>query len=292
MLALYAAAFVTFSTLVDKKILYKEHALEYATTWGIATFLFTFILFSFKLDFNFPFYFWFILIFIGILNTAGVIFLTKAFRHLEISIASPLMGFEPGFVVLLAFLFLGESINYMQTWGLVLILSGGYLLEIRKEKFSLLQPIKEAINSKYVHYALLSILFYSVSSVVTRFIIKESNDYGINVYTYTIIVRFFVALFLLILLSLIYDGIQGVKNGIKTMGWLLLPACFFSIAHSFITLIAISIPSANVGLVLAIKRISIFFETLIGGELFHDHNLFLKLLSSLLMIFGAYLIIL
>lgn len=290
-LALYAAAFATFSTLIDKKILFKEHALEYAATWAIVTFFISLPLFIFKADFNFSGYFWWIFLIIALLNTGGVIFLTKAFRHLEISVASPLMGFEPVFVVFLSFLFLKENISYTQVWGLVCIMSGGYLLEIRKEKFSLIQPIKEAINSKYIRYALLSILFYSLSSIISRAIINTNSNIGINVYTYTLIVRFFVALFLLILLSILYDGIQGVKNGVKNMGWLLLPASLFSIAHGILTLTAFSLPEANAGLVLAVKRISIFFETLIGGELFHDHNLFLKLLSSVIMIIGIYLMI-
>ena len=290
-LALYAAVFATFSTLIDKKILYKEHALEYVTTWALITFILVTPFLIFKLNFNFPYYFWLILILISILNTAGIIYLTKAFRHLEISIASPLMSFEPAFVVLLAFLFLNESINYSQTWGLLLILVGGYFLEIRKENFSLIQPIKEAFNSKYIHYGLLAIFLYSISAIISRFIVNTNNAININIYTYFFLIKLFVAINLLVLLSILYDGIQGVKNGIKNMGWLLIPACIFSIIHGFLTLFAFSIPSANVGLVMAIKRISIFFETLIGGELFHDYNLFIKLVSSLIMLFGIYLII-
>ncbi len=290
MLSLYAAAFATFSTLIDKKILYKEHALEYVTTWAIVSFILAAPFFIFKVNFNFPNYIWIVLIIISIINCVGVIFLTKAFRHLEISVASPLMGFEPAFVVLLAYIFLKESITYTQTWGLLLIVFGGYLLEARKEKFSFIQPLKEAVQSKYFHYALLAMFFYSISSIISRFIVNSNNNYGLDIYTYFFIIKFFVALFLLIILSILYDGLQGVKNGINNMGWLLLPASIFSIFHGFLTLSAFSIPSANVGLVIAIKRISIFFETLIGGELFHDHNLFIKVLSSFVMMFGVYLI--
>ncbi len=290
-LALYAAAFATFSTILDKKILYKEHALEYVTTWAIATFFLSAPFFIFKINFNFEIYIWGILILVSIINTAGLIYLAKAFRHLKISVASPLMGFEPVFVVLLSFLFLKEQISSTQGWGLMLIMAGGYLLELKKDKFSLIQPIKDAINSKYIHYGLLSIVFYSFSSVISRFIINTENSSGLNIYTYHVIVRFFVAFFLLILLSVFYDGIQGVKNGIKKMGWLLLPASFLSVAHGLLTLKAFSIPSANAGLVLAVKRISIFFETLIGGELFHDKDLMIKVISSITMIIGAYLML-
>ena len=147
------------------------------------------------------------------------------------------------------------------------------------------------INSKYVHYGLLAIVCYGISSVISRYILNIESNLGLNIYTYYFIIKFFTAFFLLALLSIMYDGIQGVKNGVKNMGWLLIPAVAFSIFHGFITLYAITIPSVNVGLVMEVKRVSIFFETLIGGELFHDHNLFLKLISSVVMIAGAYLII-
>jgi len=289
MYALYAAAFATFSTIIHKKLLYKEHALEFITILSISNFIFT-LPFLYKSDFNFSFYVLLIIIFISLINSLGAYYLTKAFRHLEISIASPLMGFEPGFVVLLSFLFLKEGITYSQMWGLILTLIGGYLLEVRWG-FSLLQPIREAIKSKYIHYGLLAILIYSFSAIISRYIVNTNNNFSLNIYTYLILVHFFVSIILFFSLMLKYDGIYGIKNGIKNMGWLLLPSSFFSVAHGFFTLFAISLPEANVGLVLAIKRISIFFETLIGGELFHDPNLFMKVIASVIIILGVYLVI-
>ena len=96
---------------------------------------------------------------------------------------------------------------------------------------------------------------------------------------------------LFLILSVKYDGIIGVRNGIKQMGWVIIPASFFSTLHGFLTLFAISVPAANVGLVIVIKRTSIFFETLIGGQLFHDSNLLIKSIASIIMLFGIYLII-
>ncbi len=290
MLALYAAAFATFSTIIHKKLLFKEHALEFITTLAIISALFSFG-FLIKSDFAFSPSIWPVLIILAIINTSAVIYLTKAFRHLEISVASPLMGVEPAILVILAFLFLKESISFQQTWGLILTLVGGYLLEIKRENFSIFQPIKEAIKSKYIHYGLLAILLYSISATTTRYIINPERGFGINAYTFAFIMHFLMASILLLILSIKYDGIEGVKNGVKNMGWLLLPASFFSVAAGFLTLIAISIPAANVGLVIVIKRVSIFFETLIGGQLFHDHNLFSKIMASIIIITGIYLVI-
>ena len=290
-LALYAAAFATFSTIIHKKLLYREHALEFITTLAITNALFSSI-FLIKADFTFSPSIWPFLIIISIINSAAVIYLTKAFRHLQISVASPLMGFEPAVLVILAFLFLQETITFNQARGLVLMIIGGYLLEIKREKFSIFQPIKEAVKSKYIHYSLLAIFLYSISATATRYIINPDRGFGINPFTFAFLIHFLVASILLLNLSIKYDGIEGVKKGIKNMGFLLIPASFFSVAHGFLTLLAISIPAANVGLVIAIKRISIFFETLIGGELFHDSNLFIKIIASLIMILGIYLVVL
>ncbi|MBI2671644.1 DMT family transporter, partial [Candidatus Woesearchaeota archaeon] len=260
MLALYAAVFSTFSTLVHKKILYKEHAMEFVTVTALFNFLFAFA-FLFKADFNFNYKILYLIFLVALIDSVALIFLFKAFRHLEISVASPLMGFEPGFIVLLSFLFLKEGITYLQTWGLVLIIFGGYLIEIKRDSFSFLQPIKDAVKSKYIHYSLFAILLYGIGAVLTRYIVNPVKGFGINPYTYAFLIYGLNAFILFFILSIIYDGIQGVKNGIKTIGWWTIPSSLLFVAHGFLGLLAISKPEANVGLVIAIKRISIFFET-------------------------------
>ncbi len=290
MLALYAAAFATFSTIIHKKLLLKEHALEFLTTLSITT-AFLSLFFLIKADFSFSPSVWPLLILISIIDALGSIYFIKAIRHLEISVAAPLMGFEPAILVILAFLFLRETITFQQTWGLLLTMLGGYLLEIKKENFSFFQPIKDAMKSKYFHYMFLALFLFSISSIFTRYIVNPERNFNLNPYTFAFLIHALVASILLLILSLKYDGIEGVKNGIKSMGWLLIPASFFSIMQGFLTLLAIAVPSANVGLVIVIKRISIFFETLIGGELFHDHNLFYKIIASIIIILGIYLVI-
>ena len=290
MLALYAAAFATFSTIIHKKLLFHEHALEFVTTLAITNAIFGFG-FLIKSDFAFSPSIWPYIITIAIVNTFAVIYLTKAFKHLEISVASPLMGFEPAVLVIFAFLFLRETITNQQAWGLLLTIFGGYLLEIKREKFDFFQPIKDSIKSKYIHYMFIAILLYSSSSTITRYIINPERNFNLNPYTYAFLINIFMASILLLILSLKFDGIEGVKNGIKNMGWLLLPASFFSIIQGFLTLLAIAVPAANVGLVIVVKRTSIFFETLIGGKLFHEQNLFFKIIASIIIIFGLYLII-
>lgn len=289
-LALYAAVFATFSTIIHKKLLFKEHALEFVTTLALINAVFS-IFFLIKADFSFSPSIWPLLIVVAILNSVGAIYLSRAFRHLEISAASPLMGFEPAILVIMAFLFLQETITFKQTWGLVLTIFGGYLLEIKKENFGIFQPIKEWVKSKYIRYAFLAIFLYSISSTMTRYLVNSDRGFNLNPYTYAFLIHFLVASILLLVLNFKYDGLVGIKNGVKNMGWMIIPAALFSLAHGFLTLFAISIPAANVGLVIVIKRTSIFFETLIGGELFHDSNLFFKGVASIIIIAGIYLII-
>ncbi len=290
MLALYAAVFATFSTIIHKKLLFKEHALEFVTTLAImnAVFSFPFLL---KADFSFSPTIWPMLIAVVILNSVGIVYLARAFRHLEISVASPLMGFEPAVLVIFAFLFLQEAITFKQAGGLVLTIFGGYLLEIKKENFNLLQPIKDWIKSKYVKYAFFAIFVYSISSTITRYMVNIDRGFNLNPYTYAFLIHTLVASVLFLFLTIKYDGINGVKNGVKSMGWMLIPASFFSTLHGFLTLFAISVPAANVGLVIVIKRTSIFFETLVGGQIFHDSNLLIKSTASIIMLLGIYLII-
>jgi uncharacterized membrane protein len=47
---------------------------------------------------------------------------------------------------------------------------------------------------------------------------------------------------------------------------------------------------AAVGLVVAVKRSSALFTTVIGGELFREHDLIRKSVACLIMIVGVYLL--
>ena len=208
-----------------------------------------------------------------------------AVRHMEVSTASPFFLFEPALIVILAFLFLNEGLTRGQVGGIGLLLFGTYVLETHKFR-NALEPLRELMRSRYIHFILLAMFIYSLTAIGDRFVLSR---YNIEPWTYLALAQILVALAYMAMLSIFHDGVKGITNGFKVSGgWIFLIA-LFTIGYRLADVFAVKI--SYVGLVQAVKKLSVFFSVLIGGELFHEHNLGRKVLASAIMLAGAILIV-
>tara|TARA_Y100000310_G_scaffold208059_1_gene208559 strand:- start:743 stop:1357 length:615 start_codon:yes stop_codon:yes gene_type:complete len=203
---------------------------------------------------------------------------------MQISEVAPLFNLTPGFLAVLAFLFLGETLTRFQVGGLVLLIVGSYVLETDHNSF--FKSALKHFKSKYVTYAITAALIFSFCSLLDKFIL---NNY-LNPYEYLILIWWFVAVNFLILSSLEFDGIKGIKHCIKITHFKVILTAFFSFIANLSAFIAMS--TAYVSLVIPIRRLSTLGSTLIGGEMFHEKGLLRKSFACLIMVVGACLIIL
>jgi drug/metabolite transporter (DMT)-like permease len=72
------------------------------------------------------------------------------------------------------------------------------------------------------------------------------------------------------------------------IGWIALISVL-TIGYRYTQIVAVSL--ASVALVLAIKRTSVFWATIIGGKLFHDKDLLKRSIAAILILIGAILIL-
>jgi len=79
-------------------------------------------------------------------------------------------------------------------------------------------------------------------------------------------------------------------EGFKAAGWWVLLVGLFTVGYRWTEVNAMAM--VPVALVVAIKRTSGFFSALIGGELFHEHNLPRKLAACVILLGGALLVVL
>ena len=77
-----------------------------------------------------------------------------------------------------------------------------------------------------------------------------------------------------------------MKNDI--IGWISLISVL-TIGYRYTQIVAVSL--ASVALVLAIKRTSVFWATVIGGKLFNDKDLLKRSIAAILILIGAILIL-
>lgn len=285
LLSLGSAFFSAGAAVSQKKVLFQTEALT-----------FSFLLFIFVAIFSLPAVFLsdfsavstgalIALYFRSLLGTFSFLFVMLSIKNMDISRALPLLALTPGLVALFAFIFLGDNLTLIQISGLLLLIIGTYILEV-KSRGSVLEPFKIFIKSRSHNYVLAALVLFTITAVTDRALLgkyKFQPD------------AFYLAqqLFYLLNFSLIVIITGGLRKNISRLkdpglvGWLLLIA-LLTTGYRYTEISAIKI--APVALVLSVKRISIFIAMIAGGKLFKEKNLLKKIIAAAIIIGGSLLI--
>jgi drug/metabolite transporter (DMT)-like permease len=281
-LSLLSAIFVSISTILQKKILMKEHALEFSTVRILYTFLFSLTIIPFiKFQVSLSLLTFIYIISLGI--TAGILYRAKAVRHLEISVVSPLMNISPLFLVVIAYFILKETPTISQFVGIILILTGAYFLEADHKLYNLIYPFKKMLRSKHIHYLIFALLVFAFTATFEKFMITHL----IEPLTLLFFVWFFVAINFVVL-EIARFGLKDIKKEFKRHKFITVITSFFTFLGTVFYILSLSL--ANVSLVIPIRRLSTLFTTIVGGELFHENRLKYKIIACFIITIGAYLI--
>jgi len=203
----------------------------------------------------------------------------------HISGALPLLVLTPGFVALFAFLFGLEMLSILQISGMLLLLVGTYLLEM-KPKQALTEPFKIFSKSANYHYIGFAILLFTASSILDKILLgkyKMPPDAFMA----------FQQVFYGIVITTVYLFSNKIKRNPlnsfdkKIWFWIIIISVL-TMGYRYTQIKAIKI--APVSLVLSVKRISVFIAVIIGGKMFNDKNLFRKALATAIMVAGAIMI--
>ncbi|PIN94091.1 hypothetical protein COU54_00405 [Candidatus Pacearchaeota archaeon CG10_big_fil_rev_8_21_14_0_10_31_24] len=283
-LTILSAIFGALAVTTDKKILFKEHAMEFATIIAIFNVLLSIPLF-FLIDYStLPIQPIIYLFFVAPLGATAFLLMMKVIRHEEISTAGPISMLKPAVVAIFAFLILRESLSLTQFGGLILIVFGAYTLGNHKNKH-FTDPFKILKNKKISIYIILAIIIYGLTAVFDRFVL---TTYPIAPLAYLSFAQLFVAIDFIILITIFHGGIKDIKKGTLKFGYWIFLASILTVVCRLFHVYAVSM--ANVGLVVSLREISVLFTILLGGELFHEKNIKKKIISSLIMITGVTLI--
>jgi len=284
--AILCAFLLSAASLVQKKTLIREHAMEFAATLAIITMIlclpFLFFIDLSQLNPRIIF----IIYSASWLGSIGFLLVAKSVRHMEISEAAPLLVIGPAVSAILAFVLLGEKLTLLQMSGILILIIGSYILEL-KSNHDFSHPMRIFRQSRYSIFILFAVALYAVASIFDRVVLSQ---YSIQPLAYIAVVHIFIAINFLILISLFHDGIRGIRHGLQNTGVWLLLAGMLTVGYRLAQ--AQAVQAAYVGLVLPIKRMSAFFTTIIGGELYHEHNLFRKSIACAIMLGGVLMIVL
>lgn len=286
LIAFISAVLSAFAAISQKKVLFEMDAFDFSVLLSIFNFLFALTLIPI-VNFSEISSISLVILYVKtIFGAFGFLLVMLAIKNLEISGALPLMILTPALVAFAAFFILGESLSITNIFGMGTLLFGLYLLETSDSK-SLLESIKVFSSSKYKHYLLGAIALFTISSVVDKYLLR---DYNLEPITFLFFQQLFLALNFIVFHLLLRKNLSQLLKNIdfKLFSWLVLIA-LFTIGYRYSLLAAMKL--APVSLVLAIKRTSIFFATIIGGKLFSEHTILRRSIATVLMLAGVYLIL-
>ncbi len=222
-----------------------------------------------------------------ILNSAEFYFVMLSLKNLEISKALPLLVLTPGFVALFAFLLLNEPLSINQLLGMGMLLIGTYILEMQaKEDF--LEPFKVFVKSKNYRYIITALFLFTATTLLDKYILKDLIK---NPKAFLVFQQLFTAIIFFVAALFIKGGIVKILKDTNNdwWKWIILVAVL-TIGYRYSQIEAIKFAPA-VALVLAVKRISVFFASIIGGKIFNEKNLLQKAIATLILIGGTFFIV-
>jgi len=285
-IALLSAFLSAFAAITQKKVLFNFGALEFSFLLSLVNLVFS-IPFFFFIDYGTINSFNLLVLFIKSVIGVGAFFCVMlSLKNLEISNALPLLALTPGFIAVFAFIFLGEALKTAEVVGLIILMLGTYILESGNST-KIIFPFSILLKSKYHRFVILALLLFTASSILDKLLLIKLNLSPISLTA-------FQHIYFAIMFSIIFfvfrkktEPLPNITNKIN-LGWIALISVL-TIGYRYTQVVAIGL--ASVALVLAVKRTSVFWATIIGGRIFSDKDLLKRSIAAVLILVGAILIL-
>jgi drug/metabolite transporter (DMT)-like permease len=284
-LASCSAVLSAAAAVIQKKVLLRAHALEFSFLVSLLIMAFSMYV-PFTMDITaLPRATLLIILGKSVLGGAAFLLVMMALEREQISSILPLLGLTPAVTALVSFVATGEVLKGWEWIGIGLVVAGTYLLERGPagNTFAFLSVPRLLTSHYYIAGAL---GLFAVSSVADKVLMTGYRTDPRIILVYQHLVYCFIFGLLLVVrkvpLRLVLQ--QGREH------WPFLAAIgILTIAYRFTQLEATK--DAPVALVLAVKRTSILYASLLGGRLFSDDRLGVRVAGASLIIASGFVIL-
>ncbi|AMK11557.1 DMT family transporter [Pseudodesulfovibrio indicus] len=210
----------------------------------------------------------------------AIILYYRAIRLSPLSLTLPFLSFTPVFVLLTGGLILDEHLSALGVTGMLLVVAGGYVLNLDSAKYGLLGPIRAVWHEPGSAIMLAVAVLFGLTSVGGKVIILESSP------LFAALVIF--SLYGLVLtLILILTGKASLKN-LTRRPLLGLVAGLIVFAEAACHNLAMNLTAA--AYMITIKRTAGLLSVLYGWLLFKETGIRYRLLGTAIMTAGAAII--
>ncbi len=237
-----------------------------------------------------------------LLNILATTLTFRALTSTDISLAIPMLSFTPLFLVGTAALILHEIPSVIGMAGIVIIVTGSYILNTADEDESIIDPFRAMFSHPGVLSMLVVAFLYAIAINFDKMVMQNSDTVFGSGIVFLLLGIAFVIIFIIRHLRLNKNFHQLVSPAIPVLPknrslfrWqdVINAGLFIGIV---ITIEAVVINTAYsqqiVPYVIAIKRMSIILIVVYGAFVFREKDVIRRLSGAGLMLFGAVLILL
>ncbi|BBO72850.1 hypothetical protein DSCW_02670 [Desulfosarcina widdelii] len=282
-LVLLSAAMHALRNFLTKKALDKQSFIWWYETFGLIFFtpVFVWVLVSEGMG---------VLIFSKMILISGVlhvlywVFLAKSLENGDLSLVYPIMRSSPALVLVFSIAVLGERVSTTGIAGILLVAVGVYTIGMNRFSLAeLIRPMRAVRSDRATRFALLTLVMVAAYSLADKIAVEEMHPV-VFAYLYPWVSM---ALFSLYLGNTKWSGGAFIrewdcnKTGILLCGVL-------SIFGYFLILAAFTLE--RVSYIVGLRQLSIVFAVLLGGHFLKEENRLVRIVSSVVIFLGAYLI--
>ena len=211
---------------------------------------------------------------------AALFLYMKAIKVSPLSLTIPFLAFTPVWMILIAWLLLGELPNVWGGLGVIVVASGAYVLNVDHSRQGILEPVRAIFREQGSWIMLIVSLLYAITATVGKKLIIMAG------------VWYFAPMYFLGLTALLWPvlrltGHLNVSRLFSRPIWGLSVGLCNTIMIYTHGLAIIAAPAAYM---MAVKRTSLIFAVLYGRIMFNDAGFRQRLTGAALMFAGLCLI--
>ncbi|MCX7914532.1 MAG: DMT family transporter [Thermodesulfovibrionales bacterium] len=217
------------------------------------------------------------------LEIIALILYIKALKISPLSVTLPFLSLTPIFLILISYVLIGEKVSFIGASGIILIVTGSYVLNISQFKKGIFEPFLAIVREKGSVYMILVALIYSITASLGKLGIERSSPIFFGSIYFLLIVIVFTPI-------TYFKGKESLSElNREVLKSALLPGIFYAlmiISH----FIALSL--TKVAYMISVKRLSLLIGVFYGYYLFKEAKIGEKFIGSVLMLTGFVLIVL
>lgn len=279
-LAILTAFFESLKDLMSKRSLSKVD--EYLVVWSLSGLSLPLLL-SLLFFIDIPplnWQFWLALVVGGSLNIIAMILYIKALNLADLSLTVPLVTFTPLFLIITSPILVQEYPSYLDCFGIILIVLGAYLLNIKSRKQGYLAPFQALLTQTGAKLMLVVAMIWSITANVDKLGVQNSSPIFWSIAIYS-----FIALGLL---PIVIYRCSVFSLKINKHLPLLLPIGIFNGIAIILQMQAINL--AMVAQVISVKRTSVLFSVFWGYLILQETGLKERAIGAMIMVIGVFVI--